>query len=104
VSSNYPSDVFVVFYVFNTNCSLLSSSYFGLVSFWIGRVEGDNNWVAHGVKAKDTFATLAGSVSPWNFQNSELILLCTRVNFRHQTLIVSFRCSFSPIRIISSSS
>lgn len=44
-------------------------------------MEGDNNWVAYGVMAKDTFETFVGSVSQWNFQNSELIYSCFHVNF-----------------------
>ncbi len=51
--------------------SSFTSSYFGLVSFWIGRETDDKEWIARGKKSKVSIEKLAALASTWNFQNSE---------------------------------
>ncbi len=51
--------------------SLLTSSYFGLVSFWIGREANDKKWIARGTESKVSIENLAKLASTWNFQSSE---------------------------------
>ena len=60
-------------------CVLFSSisSYFGLVSFWIGRETNSNRWIARGAESKVSIEKLAVLASTWNFQNSECRFLCT---------------------------
>ncbi len=47
------------------------SSYYGLVSFWLGRETNDERWVARATESKVSIEKLAVLASTWNFQNSE---------------------------------
>ncbi len=51
--------------------SFFISSYFGLISFWIGRETNDKKWIARGTESKEAIEKLSLLASTWNFQNSK---------------------------------
>mmetsp|Transcript_28018 Transcript_28018/g.51065 ORF Transcript_28018/g.51065 Transcript_28018/m.51065 type:complete len:227 (+) Transcript_28018:274-954(+) len=54
--------------------SSIQSFYEGLVSFWIGRDEEDNDWIARGKNSCKVMENMANTLSKWNFENKALLL------------------------------
>lgn len=54
--------------------SSIYTFYEGLISFWIGRKENDDKWIAKGKDARRAIESLEASSSSWNFENKAKLL------------------------------